>query len=421
MNLFINREHHGHNVHDQYRDERDGGLNRSGGRTVHIRFGRASDHLRVSRSRLRRVGDQVRHWSHQENQTQIVSGFLTGIAVIAGLLFSFPASASLYDGWHNVGAQYGAYGRIAYVDNIGTHHYGAVAYYFVPTSTVRICDFVFEATQKNGSPTKTYSVTVKEGGTTPDDGTTIIQYNLGVPTTTQAYYKSIPSCLTTNKKVWFLFDADPSTDVNNPYYGVGVHDNPSDAGGVWQYYDGSWTNLNKIPFLALNYSGAVISEISAETALATQDPTKWHGATVVPTSTYTPSDSLGSVLPTVGWGSTTGSINSTTGTFETHINAMVGNATNTFPMCLFFPFFTLVDLFEGQTFVDQQSQSIVFGNVLGNTSTLSLAGFPAVMASTGVKSVYDIIVPFLEAIMWLGLGVYVFNDLFVKKKPDEHE
>lgn len=143
-------------------------------------------------------------------------------------------------------------------------------------------------------------------------------------------------------------------------------------------------------------------------------------ATPMVTSTWTDSYGMATSMPAIGWGSGTGTYDPT-GTFAAHLNNMAGVATNTFPICLVYPTFKIIDLVEAATLGAPVAQTLEIKVGQGATTTFSLAGAPAVFAAMGLQIVWDMLWDFLEAIAWLTFGLAVLNDLFGNNKNTNDE
>jgi len=138
--------------------------------------------------------------------------------------------------------------------------------------------------------------------------------------------------------------------------------------------------------------------------------------TPIPTSTY--DGTFSGSTPSLSWSvSGTPSISATY--YSQKFAGMFG-ATSSFPLCVVDPFINLVDVIHGATLGNQPSASLVIAGAMGSgTSTFSLGSASSVAASVGLRNITDLLFPFLEACAWLGLGVYIFRDLFAaKEEPD---
>lgn len=100
-------------------------------------------------------------------------------------------------------------------------------------------------------------------------------------------------------------------------------------------------------------------------------------------------------------------------------NILIGDATNTFPICLVSPFFTLLDLFQGTTEEDLNPQGINLGNFMQNsTTTITLVGASTTLDAIGFVSVVNAILVPIKAILWLLVAMWVFNRLFGKREDE---
>jgi len=160
-------------------------------------------------------------------------------------------------------------------------------------------------------------------------------------------------------------------------------------------------------------NGDLLESITPETH-ATARVGTILGAVPLPTSMYS-NATMTQYLPTLGWSNDSAS-SSQVGTYQSHLNEMLGTATATFPLCLSYPWFGLVDVIERQTFVDQQSvQGLTLSSGMVPTTTIDLSSFPSWIADTGMKDTIDTISTYAQALAWLLFGLFVFEDLFKPK------
>jgi hypothetical protein len=153
----------------------------------------------------------------------------------------------------------------------------------------------------------------------------------------------------------------------------------------------------------------------------------WDQIPVVPPPPPAPTEptqaQLESYLPTWHWGDSTSTGNGTaTTTFEDHLNASMGAATATFPLCLSYSWSELLDTLVGITDGSAAPQTMVFDSHIGNgnaTRTLALdLGRSSVASDTHMIASANKISGFLLASAWAIFGLYVIFNLFLGHKPE---
>lgn len=135
----------------------------------------------------------------------------------------------------------------------------------------------------------------------------------------------------------------------------------------------------------------------------------------LPTSTY--DGTYASSIPMISWSSSSNVLTTST-FFGTKINNMMGNATNTFPLCLVPPWFRLIDILAGATATNTAQTLIIQSAGIVPTSTISLQQFPTVLAMTGANNALTTLIAFGKMLAWSLFGLYVFTDIF---KPKNNE
>lgn len=98
--------------------------------------------------------------------------------------------------------------------------------------------------------------------------------------------------------------------------------------------------------------------------------------------------------------------------------SFVGEAADTFPLCLTTPWFNLFDLLIANT----QSNSYIgyTVEVFGSSTTFNLSAAPDTFATIGLEGPYNMIIEFLQGVGWLTFGWFIFRDVFWKGH-NEHE
>jgi len=178
------------------------------------------------------------------------------------------------------------------------------------------------------------------------------------------------------------------------------------------YPPGFWTLLSSTDLYFKIYDDAGNPVVGTDFQATGQNNTN----SLVPTSTS--ANTYTSFIPSVGFsGSYTAS---STRSMQNKVDTFLGSSTGTFPMCIVYPWFTLIDVFQANT-SSGTSQSITI-NAAGiiPTSTWSLSSLPTFIASVGAKTFIDDTVRFIEPLLWLSLGLFIFVDLF-GHKTEEHE
>jgi hypothetical protein len=134
----------------------------------------------------------------------------------------------------------------------------------------------------------------------------------------------------------------------------------------------------------------------------------------LPTSTY--DGTFSELLPTIGFGSD--ALMSSSTNWTGHLNAMIGSATGTFPLCFVSPLFQLMDYFQG-SMATGTSETIVISGGMFPTSTFSMEGVNPILADMGIKPYADVVFPVVEGLLWLYFGWCIFTAVFATGSSSE--
>lgn len=128
----------------------------------------------------------------------------------------------------------------------------------------------------------------------------------------------------------------------------------------------------------------------------------------MPTSTYVTS-SISSLVPAFAF-SSTGTLSDAKYLAAT-MDSLMGAATSTVPFCFAYPWFRFFDTVIGSMdgLAPETLTVAAFG---GESLTLDLSDAGDQFAASGVGLVWQTLVDYFVAAMWLAFGVYVFKDLF---------
>lgn len=326
-----------------------------------------------------------------------------------GLFFAMPANAeTIYDNWTTAtssdavklslvhftdpcsGSAYGdGYTYMGYTTTTGlliasaqirVYTYGSSVFGYTPTMEILVGTEIYEGTADTDATgtTKTITFTFAEAANVPPNEEFYIR--LQDPTE--------------------LFDSVPGTTGSYVY----------------------WEMVNQSSF---NTEGITISKCSANTPYSQPNAGEPRlrllgtlgvstgeigGYSEVPTSTY--DGTYSELLPTVGWGNADPPGVSST-IWETRINSYFGTSTAaSFPMCLVTNWWILLDDIMGGMTTGTEQFVVVAGGLVPTTTEIGLQAFPEVAAATGLKNITDILIPFVEAMLWLLLGIRIWHAIF---------
>lgn len=169
--------------------------------------------------------------------------------------------------------------------------------------------------------------------------------------------------------------------------------------------------IDDLYFVLYDEFGAPIGGTDFESPIATSTNPE------LPTSTY--GGEYESDVPSIGFSDNGTMVESSE--LQDKMSLMIGGATSSFPLCVAYPWFQLLDFTIGNTATNTVTSISVAGGGIIPTTTISLNGTDEVLADIGAKSAIETIVQFMQALAWLGFGYYIYQDLFGAKKTESDE
>jgi len=416
MSIILNKQQNGHNVHGSRHRVRNDDVDKLGWSILHVHRGDFADLARACRALVRRVGDSQNLRTHASWRTSLNKKALFGFLAI-GVLFCLPANAAPQAG----GIVQNGVHRVDGTPNF-THE--NVVWKWIPTVDTKFCSFQFKAqivgTWVGSNADADLHVEVGSGGDVGDHPSAA-SWTLNFAYSTSSPYvqgdlltQNLGFCINANAGVaqWLRFTVDPVTPSGN-YINLSYSDTDTygsttvfTANTVTHFYNAT----TKHPY------GGFGGTVDISDGDFTGGTYATSITAVIPTGSLESGALDGYIAGTV-W--TVSATNTTSTVFQDKVNSFLGNSTGTFPMCIAYPWFTLVDFFVGNTTGTSAQSLTITGAGIVPTSTFSLSSFPDVLADINAKPVLDPLIVLVQSLAWLGFGLFIFRDIFGKN--EEHE
>jgi len=410
MDITHNTTPHGHNVHDRcgrfWRNDAD----LVGRRPLYVHYRDLACPARSGGARIHYLGDPSRA-SVVPRRAQLGQLVALLATFLFGMSFAFQAHAAtgiMFDTINETAgtsSSYGVAGIISQDCGTGITQQRPYGYQFeyATTSNVVIAELVAKF---NGSVTSTSNLSWKN-----TDGQT--GYGQAIPDTTTTY-TLIPAANGNDITFTWSTVAPWPDNLSDGFTGVSAYTSlyPEISNQVLRCTTNGYIS-NVLP--RNQFGVPPIQLIGVYNGSQTPEQQAADPGAQVPTSTW--DGTFGGSIPGIGFENATGSY-SASGTYATHINSMVGNATTTFPMCFAYPWFVFLDTIQAQTLHSQIAQKLtITGAGIVPTSTFTLEQFPDVAAKIGFQDPYNQLIAFGESMLWLAFGLIVFLQIFAPKNP----
>lgn len=366
------------------------------------------------------MGNPSHHRTLSPRKPSLTKKALAGFIMTLGVLFCFPVNAQLIGGGELLAGGTISAGTEP-VEGTPLFVYDNVVWQWNPDVDSVWCSFSWRASISGSFlavPNEQLHIEVGQGGTTPQTASWVLDFAYA-STTIDGTDKSqnLGVCLTatagTNQWLRFTVSQVPSF----PNYLLLHYANVDTVGltTVWQAKTTpsySYTTTTRHAYGGFGGIANITQEEFNGFIYATSI------TAVIPPGSLE-SGALNGYVPGTFW--TLDATTTISTQFQDKANSFLGAATGTFPMCLTYPWFSLIDFFVGNTTGTATQSLTIAGAGIIPTTTLSLAEFPDVLADTAAKPVLDPIIAGLQALAWLSLGLYIFTDVFGKKEQNESD